>query len=242
MTATKADIITKLKKEIFSLQGYNSAVNYNAVGGEYPIGKTLFQRILQPGAVHEFIYNATGEAAVTTGFITVVLDSLMQSGRASIWIGPKQDIFPPALQSFGIMPDKIIFIQLQKEKEILWAMEEALKCDSLAAVIGEVPHLSFTASRRLQLAVEQSKVTGFILRSNSDKVSTTACVTRWKISALPSELSGNMPGVGFPRWNVDLLKVKNGKTGSWQIEFRAGCFRHIYKEASILPMQKKKTG
>lgn len=241
MTATKADIITRLKKEIFSLQGYNNKVNYNVENVEYHIGKTLFQSILQPGAVHEFIYNIPGEAATTNGFITGMLDSLMQSGRASIWIGPKQHIFPPALQSFGIMPDKIIFIELQKEKEILWAMEEALKCDSLAAVISEVRHLSFTVSRRLQLAVEKSKVTGFILRRDSDKVNTTSCVTRWKITALPSEVTG-MPGVGFPRWNVDLLKVRNGKPASWQIEFRAGRFRHIHKLASVLPLQKKKTG
>lgn len=40
-------------------------------------------------------------------------------------------------------------------------MEEALKCGGLAAVVGEVQDISFTASRRLQLAVEQSGVTGF---------------------------------------------------------------------------------
>ena len=44
-------------------------------------------------------------------------------------------IFPPALKSFGIAPDKIIFIDLKKEKEILWAMEEALKCDGLQQLL-----------------------------------------------------------------------------------------------------------
>jgi protein ImuA len=51
-----------------------------------------------------------------------------------------------------------------------------------------------------------------------------------------------MPGVGFPRWNVELLKVRNGKPGSWQIEFAAGRFRHIPKIAAIHPQQQKKTG
>ena len=41
----------------------------------------------------------------------------------------------------------------------MWAIEEALKCDGLAAVIGEMKELSFTNSRRLQLAVEKSHVT-----------------------------------------------------------------------------------
>ena len=38
---------------------------------------------------------------------------------------------------------------------MLWVIEEALKCEGLAAVIGEIKELSFTQSRRLQLAVEK---------------------------------------------------------------------------------------
>jgi protein ImuA len=40
-------------------------------------------------------------------------------------------------------------------------------------------------------------------------------------------LGDGMPGVGFPRWNVQLLKVRNGKPGAWQIEWSADGFRHI---------------
>ncbi len=121
-------------------------------------------------------------------------------------------------------------------------MEEALKCKGLSAVIGEIQELSFTASRRLQLAVEQSQVTGFILRRNPRSINTTACVTRWQITSVPSELAEDMPGVGFPRWNVELLKVRNGTPGRWQIEFAAGRFRHIPKIAAMPFIQKKKTG
>ena len=69
-------------------------------------------------------------------------------------------------------------------------MEEALKCDGIAAVVGEIQELSFTVSRRLQLAVEQSRVTGFILRNNPRNLNTTACVTRWKITPLSKYVNG----------------------------------------------------
>jgi protein ImuA len=39
--------------------------------------------------------------------------------------------FSPALKSFGVEPDKIIFITVTKEKDMLWVMEEALKCEGL---------------------------------------------------------------------------------------------------------------
>ena len=81
--------------------------------------------------------------------LQVCLSALMRNGGASsLDQFIQRTIFPPALKFFGIAPDKIIFIDLQKEKDILWAMEEALKCDGLAAVIGEMQELSFTASRR----------------------------------------------------------------------------------------------
>ncbi len=193
-------------------------------------------------AIHEFISRSEEDAAGTHGFISGLLATLMQNGGTSVWIGAVQNIFPPALKSFGIAPEKIIFIQLQKEKEILWAMEEAIRCDGLLAVVGEVRELSFTASRRLQLAVEKSGVTGFVVRNNPRSVGTTACVTRWKIIPMRSELENDLPGVGFPRWNVELLKVRNGKPGIWQIECRAGCLSPVYNRSSISPIEKKKTG
>ena len=243
MTATKADIIVQLKRDILPLQGFKTTLNNTVVdAGLGPIKNAFPNSTFPIGAIHEFIAAGVEDTAATGGFVAGIISALMKAAGATIWISASRTVFPPALKSFGIAPDKIIFIDLKKEKEILWAMEEALKCKGLSAVIGEVQELSFTTSRRLQLAVEQSQVTGFILRRNPRSLNTTACITRWKITSLSSELADDMPGVGFPRWNVALLKVRNGKPGSWQIEFAAGRFRHVSKIAAIPLEQKKKTG
>jgi protein ImuA len=243
MTATKADIITRLQREILPLQGFKTSLKNVAVDTKLGAIKNAFPNASFPvGAIHEFVFSEAEEFAATGGFVGSVLASLMQNGGASVWISCSKNIFPPALQSFGIAPDKIIFIQLKKEKEILWAMEEALKSTGVSAVIGEMQELSFTSSRRLQLAVEQSNVTGFVFRHNPRNLNTTACITRWKITPSPSELTGNMPGVGFPRWNVELLKVRNGKPGKWHIEFIGGSFRNISRVTAIPLEQQKKTG
>jgi protein ImuA len=174
------------------------------------------------------------DAAATSAFIAGLLAPIMGSNGTSLWISSSRTLFPPALKTFGIQPDRFIFIDLQKEKEVLWAMEEALKCAAISAVVGELKEISFTASRRLQLAVEQSHVTGFILRSNSRKINTTACVSRWKITQLPSVPKyvnnfhdGNvddMPGIGFPKWRVELLRIRNGRSGVWDIKWMEGRF------------------
>ncbi len=243
MDTAKANIIAQLKKNILPLQGFKSTLNSLSLDGIPAAIKNAFPNAAFPlGAVHELIADSAEDTAATFGFIAAILSSIMKNGGSSIWVNGSQSVFPPALKSFGIRPDNIIFIYLKKEKEILWAMEEALKCKGLSAVIGEVQDLSFNASRRLQLAIEQSKVTGFIVRRNPRSLNTSACLARWKITSLPGGLPAGMPGVGFPRWNVELLKVRNGKPGSWQIEFTAGRFRQIPKIAAIHPQQQKKTG
>lgn len=243
METAKANIIAQLKKDILPLQGFKRRSNAEALEGIPVAMKNAFPNAVFPlGAVHELIAESAEDATATSGFIAAILASIMQKGGTSIWINGSPSIFPPALKSFGIRPENIIFIYLKKEKDILWVMEEALKCKGLSAVIGELQDLSFTASRRLQLAIEQSQATGFIVRRNPRSLNTSACLARWKITSLPSQLPANMPGVGFRRWNAELLKVRNGKPASWQIEFVDGRLRHVPKITIIHQQSQKKTG
>ncbi|MBS1512432.1 MAG: Error-prone repair protein ImuA [Bacteroidetes bacterium] len=243
MSETKADIINRLQKEILSLQDFKSAILPSSIDHALGQIKNAFPNKIFPlGAIHEFIYNNPNEAAATTGFVSVIMAAMMQSNGIAVWICAKRTIFPPALKQFGIEPDKIIFIELKKEIQMLWALEEALKCEGLCAVIGEINALSFNHSRRLQLAVEQSKVTGFILRNQIQHLNTTACVARWRISSLKSDIKNNFPGVGFPKWNIELLKVRNGKPGIWQVECIAGRLHDLIKSVPDFNELQLKTG
>lgn len=239
MSDIKAHIIAQLKRDILSLQGFKPVAGNMSFDDGLGFIKEAFPNASFPlGAIHEFFCSGAEDVSASGGFIAGIVSALMRKGGVLLWISSAQTIFPPALQSFGIEPDKVIFINLEKEKEVLWAMEEALKCKGIAAVIADTPEISFTASRRFQLAVEQSRVTGFIIRRNPRNL-TTACVTRWKITPLPTVSEDDLPGLGFPRWNVELLKVRNGTPGIWQLEW-AGKFRYISQLASITTEQQRK--
>jgi protein ImuA len=242
MQAKKNDIISQLKKDILCLQGFKAGLSNSVVDdGLGPIAAAFPNSSFPLGTVHEFLCAEVEDTSATNGFISGLLGGLMHTNGASLWISSARTLFPPALKAFGIEPERIIFIDVQKEKDVLWVMEEALKCNGLTAVVAEMQDISFTASRRLQLAVERSHVTGFIVRRNPRKLNTTACVSRWRIKSIPGELEDNMPGVGFSRWNVELLKVRNGKPGNWQLEWAAGNFRHVSK-ATFLEEQHRKAG
>ena len=228
------EIIEQLQKEILLLQGFkvqdDAAVDRIRLA---TIENAFPNSVFPTGAIHEFINLEPEHAAASGGFLGGILKSLMHDGGACLWISAARTLFPPALKLFGVEPDRIIFIDLKREKDVLWAMEEALKCEGLAAVVAEVSAINLTQSRRLQLTVERSKVTGFILRDQVQKMSNTACVARWRVKPILSEMEDGMPGVGFPRWNVELLKVRNGLPGSWDIEWFAGKFNLVEQERFI---------
>ena len=238
-----ANIISRLQKDILSLQGFRSVTSGLVTDmGLGPMKEAFPGNAFPVGAVHEFLAEGDENSAVSSGFIAGLLSPLMCGKGAVVWISSRRFIFPPSLRQFGIMADRVIFIDVPKEKDKLWVMEEALKCNALSAVVAEIPEISFTNSRRLQLAVEQSRVTGFILRNNPRHLVNTASACRWRISALASEPEEGFPGVGFPRWKVELIKVRNGKPGAWEMMWAEGKFHHTGKNVCIIRELQQKTG
>lgn len=230
----KNDIILQLQKEILSMQGGRAvSENEDITTGLGIMERSFAGKKFPTGVIHEFISHAKEDATATNGFVAGILGCLMQGEGTCLWVSTQRTLFPPALKFFGVDPDRVIFIDVVKERDALWAIEEALKCEAVATVVGEIKELDFTASRRLQLAVEQSRVTGFIHRYYPKGENTVACVTRWKVKPLSSQLEEGMPGIGLPSWQVELLKVRSGTPGSWQMEWSAGGFRILNNESSV---------
>lgn len=230
----KQELISRLKKDILLWQGFRSTENLQEKVGLGAIEKAFPNGMFPVGSIHEFVSMSREDAAASSGFIGGVLAALMRGGGVCLWISTARVLFPPSIKAFGVkQPDHILFVRMDREKDVLWAMEEALKCSGITAVIAELHGLNFVQSRRLQLAVEKSRVTGFVLRHNPRTLDPTACVARWRVRPIESILDEGVPGVGFPRWEVELLKVRNGNPGKWQIEWSA--------EGFVLQVQRKQS-
>lgn len=231
----RKELISKLRSDILQWEGFKPAhAGTKTVPGLGAIEAAFPNGVFPKGVIHEFLCTVSENAAACDGFLSGLLSVLMESGGACLWASCSRQTFPVSLVNFGIAPERIIFLDLARERDVLWVMEEALKCRGLSAVIAELDGLSMTESRRLQLAAENSQVTGFVLRTNARNINTTACVARWEITPLPSETEDGLPGVGFPRWQVDLLRVRNGKPGSWVMEWAADRFEQVptYQQGS----------
>jgi protein ImuA len=130
-------------------------------------------------------------------------------------------LFAPGLACVGLHPARVVFADAGKD--VLAAMEEGLAHPGLAAVVGEFSQrLSLVASRRLQLAAEQSGVLAALLRrspvfDDPDLAAPSAAVTRWRIAALPSAPLP-VPGLGPALWRLELTRCRGGEPGTWIVE------------------------
>lgn len=243
MQAVKKNKLEVLRQEILDLQGPGNRLH--SEGQAVPLGSLLHnmpEQVFPTGVIHEFLSPTPAASAATNGFISAVISFLRQGRGPCLWVSLRRDIFPPALKAFGLDPDQVFFLQATGEKEALWAIEEALRCRALSAVVGEIKELDFTRSRRLQLAVEHSGTTGFIHRLYPHTIGPTACVTRWKIRPAGSRTRDGLPGIGFPRWQVELLKVRNGRPGCWEVEWIKNKFRITAQSGQEIFSPAYKTG
>ena len=125
MPDTKQDIISKLRKDILLLgRGFKlspeQVMRVLLVSAQ--IAETAFPNGVFPtGTIHEMLCPAPEQSAVTAGFIGGILAALMKKGGACLWISTSRKLFPPALMAFNVEPDRVIFIDLQQEKDVLWA-------------------------------------------------------------------------------------------------------------------------
>jgi len=239
---SKKDTLCQLRTEISSLQGFKPMTA--TAQTDFGLGRivdSFLDGTFPFSALHEFICASPPEVAASGAFVTGLLSPLLHKGGTALWIGTRRLVFPPALKAFGISPDQIIFIHTRSEKEALWTVEEALKTSVLTSVVGQIRDLDFTASRRLQLAIEQSGVGCFLLRDRPRNL-TTASTTRWRLQPLSSSLEDQLPGVGYPRWQVELLKARNGKPGRWIVQWVQGRFQQTSTLSFLPGALQKQTG
>ncbi len=237
----KENVLEQLRREILALQGLRVPMeNELRETGLGVINQSFPNQTFPVAATHEFISDTAQNGAASSGFIAALLSVLMCKGSC-LWVSTRCRIFPPALQAFGVSPDQVVFIDAKTNRDALWIIEEGLKCETLGAVVGEVQELGFTESRRLQLAVEASRTTGFIHRYGGAPTN-VACVSRWQIRSSISQGDSLIPGIGFPSWEVELLKIRNGKPGRWLVEWNPGGFHVIQQTERIEHLPARKTG
>jgi protein ImuA len=170
------------------------------------------------------------ETATAAGAFVATLAAPLAEHGAVVWVMRRDDLFAPGLASLGFPAQRLIQVRVGNDTQALAALEDALAACGVAAAIGEIGSVDLTAGRRLQLACEAHGATGFVLRRRPfggavrAEGAGTAAATRWKIAPAPSQPPPGEPGLGAPRWRVELERSRGGRTGAWLVERSDGAF------------------
>ena len=210
-----------------------------------PLGVPEIDRVLPGGGLRlGCIHEATGDEAAT-GFCAALLARALAGGPggtrgksrprssggrpgALLWLARGDDLYAPGLVRYGIGAGQLLVVSgLHRQDDMLWAMEESLRCRAVRGVVAETGRIGLAAGRRLMLAAEGTGVLGLVLsrragialprrNGHGDErwrggAGVRGAVSRWRITASP----------GGTNWRVALLHCRGGKPAEWTLSLRA---------------------
>jgi protein ImuA len=245
--AARTEVLEELRRRVRRLEGIAGE------GGRVlPLGPALDAALpeggLPLGCLHEIGAGASAGddpwGGAATGFAAALAGRVAAEHGPVLWLpsparrrhGPAPgaldpgsfegaEPYGPGLAAWGLAPERLLVVRAATGAELLWALEEALRCRGLGAALAEVEEIDPTSARRLQLAAEAGGVTAFLLRPGSPpsghrRAPAAAAVTRWAVTPVPGRAEGSRPGLGAPLWRLDLLRCRGGRPGAWIAEWR----------------------
>ncbi len=234
-----------------------------------PLGVSRIDRALPGGGLRlGCIHEVSGDEAAT-GFCAALLARALAGERggtggggaharggdrqgALLWLARDDDLYAPGLVRFGIAAGQLLVVSgLCRQDDMLWAMEEALRCRAVRGVVAELGGMTgaggigLAAGRRLMLAAEGTGVLGLMLsRRDGERqrggMGVRAAVSRWRVTAAPggpgggeAGSRGRMPDGGrqpktdLSRWRIELLHCRGGRPAEWIVDWGDGGWKAL---------------
>lgn len=173
-----------------------------------------------PGKAPPSLSEVFAAGVVDAAAVGFVLSQLPASDGPVLWVQDRLSCRESGRPYMPGLPDlSVLRVEVGRPVDVLWAMEEGLRCGALRGVIGEVwgndRAVSFTASKRLAMRAEAAGVPCWLLR-RAASTDLSAARDRWRIGALPSMILDSDPAApGVAQWQVELFRSRRAKPGLW---------------------------
>lgn len=229
--ATTSATITDLRTRIAALE-QNPALTEN--GPDQTQTEALLGAAPK-GTLHEVWSDSFTHTSALNGFSLGQAKSLLTPKRlAIIWLHLGHEAtemglpYGAGVKNFGLEPDCLIIGRMATITDLLWAIEEAVACAAIAAVIADIgthhKALDFTASRRLNLRANAAGASIFLQHYGPDREA-SAATYRWHIApTLSTQAPFDHRAPGTARWQVTLEKGAKGNRNHWHVNWTENGF------------------
>jgi protein ImuA len=181
--------------------------------------------LIKESALSEILPTSYRDRVAALGATMAFLSSILQQTKGSlIWCQLRDPdrlhLHAPGLAAFGIDPLRITKVTLATEKDLLWAMEEAIASNAVSAVAGVLwseKLYDFTASKRLRVRAAEANIPALLVRSHRAN-GTTAADMRFAVTSRASHTvltkERAFARLGNPEWQLNLTKSRGMKPRS----------------------------
>ena len=182
-------------------------------GGETPVasGCEALDRLLpgrgfRRGTLVEWLSSGNGSGAQTLALGTA--REACREGGALVVLDQAREFYPPAAVRLGIELDRMIVVQAANQADNAWALDQALRCLGVVAVLAWPEKLDGRTFRRLQLAAEQGRGLGLLVRPQRVRHEPSWADVRLLVEPLPP-----VGPAGRRRLRIELLHGRGGISG-----------------------------
>jgi hypothetical protein len=113
-------------------------------------------------------------------------ESFAAERRWLAWIAPPHAPYPPALAQSGIRPDRLLLVSAEKTPDRLWAIEQALRSGSCAAVLAWLDAADDRWLRRLKLAAGTGRTLAVLMRPARRRATASPASLRLALEPTPA--------------------------------------------------------
>lgn len=161
----------------------------------------------EPATLAEVFASTPGDGAATAFAL-----AHLRPGARVLWVQDRASRREGGRPHAPGLRVDLLHLEVSRAKDALWAMEQALGCEGLSAVIGEVwgdpAALDFTATKRLALRAEAGRVQAWLLRGTAAP-DLSAARERWRVSSLGSR------DWRRPCWRAALFRSRSRAPTEW---------------------------
>lgn len=183
------DQISQLRSQIRAVETHRNVHDEDRVQSQcVAIDCLLPQSSYTRGTLSDWI----APAGCAADFLSLsVAQAACENGGALVVIDPDRQFFAPAAAAMGINMNNVIVLRGAEkpaghiqatEQDLLWAIDQSLRCSAVAAVWGPLPKIDDRWQRRFQLSAESSGAMGLFVRPLSVARQPSWSEVQWLVS------------------------------------------------------------
>ncbi len=215
MSAVAKTKLDQLRQQLVGTQSQHADRSVLSTGFK-SLDRLLPQSGIPTGSLIEWVSDAPG-LRTTTIAVKCAAEFLRRPGAMAV-VDPLNEFYPASLESFGVPLHRLMIVRPNQKKissalsqsersDSLWAIEQLARCSGVQILMTWIDRISSTAQRRLQLAVESSGVTVFMVRPPTALSQTSWADLRFHVQSDGDDVAGISKHA--TRSTVQLIRSKN---------------------------------